>query len=92
VTPQSPEQPRDGYTAVLSRSLTQRILFGGVPREFAIVLWTLVAAFSLPLSQWLYAIPIGLAVHALAYQLCRRDPYFFELIVRHLRLPRYFGT
>ena len=83
---------RDDYEIPVSRSLTQRILYAGVPREFAIILSTFVGALSVPLQQWIWAVPLGLAIHAGAHRLCRRDPYFFELLVRHLRLPRFFDS
>lgn len=80
----------EGYEIDLFTSLTQPILFGGVPRSFAILNCALAAIISLPLGVPLLGIPFGLFAHAVAAWMTKRDPYFFEILMRHLRQESYW--
>lgn len=80
----------EGYEIDLFTSLTQPILFGGVPRGFAIVNATMTAVIALPLGLPIIGVPLGLAAHAVAAWMTRRDPYFFEILLRHVRQESYW--
>jgi type IV secretory pathway TrbD component len=71
----------DGLEVPLHRSLTQPILLAGLPRSLAILLWTAAASFALGLHQ-LWVLPIALILHAVFAALAKRDPFFFDVIVR----------
>jgi type IV secretory pathway TrbD component len=80
----------DGYEIDLFTSLTQPIMFAGVPRGFAILNGTITAVIALPLGLPLLAVPMGLAAQAVAAWMVRRDPYFFEILLRHVRQESYW--
>jgi len=68
----------------LHRSLTQPIMFAGLPRKLGLLLWTVAAAFALGLHQ-LWVIPLALALHGLFAAAAKRDPHFFDVFVRAVR-------
>lgn len=80
-----------GYRIAIHNSLTQPILMAGVPRRFAILNGTLCAAFVLGL-QAIMTLPIFLLVHGVAVYLTKKDPYFFDVMVRHLRQKTFYRT
>jgi type IV secretory pathway TrbD component len=82
----------EGFSVPLHQSLTNRILMAGVPRQVAIVNATLGAALSIGLHVWWLGIPLAVALHAIAYRLCRGDPYFFEVLVHHVRHKQHLDT
>jgi type IV secretion system protein TrbD len=73
-----------GFEIPIHRSLTERILLAGVPREAALLNATFTAAFVFGLQCW-YALPVGLGLHWLALRLTRRDDRFFDALRRALR-------
>jgi type IV secretory pathway TrbD component len=74
----------------LFQSLTEPIMLAGVPRAFAIMNATMATVISMPLQLWYIGIPLGIIVHGVAAYLCKRDPYFFQILVRHLKQPSYW--
>ncbi|MBN1684812.1 MAG: VirB3 family type IV secretion system protein [Gammaproteobacteria bacterium] len=81
--------PTPGYRITLHNSLTTPILLGGAPRRFAILNGTICAAFVLGL-QLFYLLPVFIVIHIVAVILAKRDPYFFEVVLRHLRQKKYY--
>lgn len=77
----------DGYEIPFHSGPTERIFIGGVPRSIAICNATVAAAITLPLGIWYVGIPLGIIVHMIARYLCKRDPFFFENLRRHIRHP-----
>jgi type IV secretory pathway TrbD component len=71
----------DGLEVPLHRSLTQPILVAGLPRNLGLLLWTATAAFALGLHQ-LWVLPIALLLHIAFAAMAKRDPFFFDVIVR----------
>jgi len=65
----------------LHRSLTQPILIAGLPRNLGLLLWTTTAAFALGLHQ-LWVLPLAIVLHLVFAAMARRDPSFFDVIVR----------
>lgn len=80
-----------GYRIAIHHSLTQPILLGGVPRRFAILNGTFCAAFVLGL-QAIFTVPIFVVIHMIAVYLTKKDPYFFEVMLRHLRQKAFYRT
>lgn len=70
-----------GLEVPLHRSLTQPIMFAGLPRNLGLLLWTVTAAFALGLHQF-WVLPIALLLHFVFAAMARRDPHFFDVIVR----------
>jgi type IV secretion system protein VirB3 len=82
------EEP-EGYRVELFTALTQPILLGGVPRNSAILIWTMAfaAAFAIGGAFFWIGFLGGFVVQAIAAFLIKRDQYFFEILKRHLRQP-----
>ena len=76
-----------GFVVPLHRALTEPILLGGAPRSIAILNGTLAAAISLGLRLWIAGLVLWLIGHALAVWAAKRDPFFVEVVRRHLRIP-----
>ena len=83
--------PVAGYQIPIHHSLTQPILLAGVPRRFAVLNGTIAAAIVLGLHS-LWGIPICLILHMVAVVLTKRDPYFFEIMRRHIKQKSYYGA
>ena len=78
-----------GYRIRLHSSLTTPILLGGVPRQFAILNWTICAALVLGMRA-IYLFPLFIMFHLSAVFFAKKDPYFFEVILRHLRQKKFY--
>ncbi|AZO55783.1 MULTISPECIES: VirB3 family type IV secretion system protein [unclassified Mesorhizobium] len=78
-----------GFTVHVHRALTEHILLGGAPRSIAILNGTLAGAVGLGLRLWLVGLIIWAVGHFTAVWAARRDPLFFEVGRRHLRLPAH---
>jgi type IV secretion system protein VirB3 len=70
-----------GLEIPLHRSLTQPILFVGLPRNLGLLLWTSTSAFALGLHQ-LWVLPLAVGLHLVFSSMTRRDPSFFDVLVR----------
>lgn len=79
----------EGYKIPIRKSLTGRIMLGGVPQRLAIANWTFCVALTLPLHTW-YAIPISMFIHAAAYQFAKRDPDFLDVVRRSIRYKTFY--
>ena len=77
----------DGFEVPIHRSLTQPIMFAGLPRSFGLLLWTAIAAFVLGLHQ-VWILPVGLAMHAVFAAVARQDPFFFDVFLRAIHAQR----
>ena len=73
----------------IHKSLTDKILVAGVPREFAILNGTISAAIILGL-QVLVWIPFALVVHLLAVALTKKDPDWFLVLRRSFRVKGFY--
>ena len=80
-----------GFRIKCHNSLTTPILLAGAPRRFAILNATVAAAFVLGL-QLFYLLPIFIVFHVVAVLLAKRDPYLFEVVLRHLRQKKYYSA
>ena len=82
----------DGFELPLHVALTQPILMGGAPRTFAILNGTLALVIGMGLHLWWLGFPLGVALHAAAVVMGKRDPLWFDVFRRHLRQPTYFAS
>lgn len=78
-----------GFSIKVHNSLTAPLLMGGAPRQFTIINATLWAAILFGL-QSLWAIPGWIVLHFIAVMLTKKDPYFFQVILRHIRQKNYY--
>jgi type IV secretory pathway TrbD component len=74
----------DGFEIPLHRSLTEVILLGGLPRNVALMLWTVSVSLAFGMQQ-LWVLPVSIVLHLLLVALTRRDPFFFEVFIRALK-------
>jgi type IV secretory pathway TrbD component len=81
-----------GFHVPVHRALTERILLGGAPRAVAIANGTLAAAIGLGLRLWIAGALLWLVGHAAAVWAAKRDPWFVEVVRRHLRFPPYLSV
>ncbi len=73
----------------LHLSLTQPVLFAGVPRSVGIGNMVFTLMTTLGLKVWWLGLPLGLAVHFIALALTRLDPLWADVLRRHLKQPTY---
>ena len=82
----------DGYVQPVRQALIMPVLVAGVPRAFAILNGTAMTALGLGAHQILVAVPLGLALHATAVVLTKRDPLWLDVLLRHLRQPKHLSS
>jgi len=83
--------PPEGFELTIHQSAIKPQLIAGIPRQLALVLYTLMVALTLPLGTW-YAIPPGLGLHLLFVAAAKKDPLFWEVFRRALsHRPFYRG-
>jgi type IV secretion system protein TrbD len=81
-----------GFEAPVHRALTEPILLAGAPRAVAILNGTLSAAIGLGLRLWIAGLVLWVIGHMAAVWAAKRDPFFVEVVRRHLRHPAHFET
>lgn len=80
-----------GFRVKLHTSLVMPMMVGGVPRSFAILNGVSCAAVVLGL-QAIYALPLFVILHFVSVVLAKRDPYFFDVLIRSLRKKKYYDV
>ena len=73
------------------RSLIEPILVAGAPRAVAILNGTVSAAPGLGLRLWIAGLVLWAAGRLAAVWAAKRDPFFVEVVRRHVRYPAHFG-
>jgi type IV secretion system protein TrbD len=81
-----------GFEVPVHRALTEPILLAGAPRSVAIVNGTLAAAIGLGLRLWIAGMVLWAIGHMAAVWATKRDPFFVDVVRRHLRYPAHFGA
>ena len=81
-----------GFEAPVHRALTEPILLAGAPRAVAIINGTLSAAIGLGLRLWIAGIVLWGVGHVAAVWAAKRDPFFVEVVRRHVRYPLHLGA
>ncbi|WP_158912764.1 VirB3 family type IV secretion system protein [Caulobacter sp. S45] len=82
----------EGLEIAFHNALSEPITIAGVPRMVAILNGTMAAVITLGLQVPWLGIPLGLAVHTVAFWLTKTDPYFFDHLRRHLRQKPYLDA
>ena len=71
----------EGFELTIHQSAIKQQLVMGIPRQLALVLYTLVAALTFPLGTW-YAIPLGVFLHLVFVAAAKKDPFFWDVFRR----------
>jgi type IV secretory pathway TrbD component len=79
----------EGFEVPVHHSITQPVLVGGAPREFAIINATISVSLVVGLGS-LLGIPIGLILHSVAVKLAKKDPLFLDTFRRHIKQKSYY--
>lgn len=82
-------QKTPGFRLKLHNSLVMPIMLAGAPRQFAILNGTIGAALILGLHA-IYLLPLFIIFHLIAVILAKKDPYFFEVLLRHIKQKKYY--
>ena len=78
----------DGFEVAIHQSAIKPQLVLGIPRQLALVLYTLVGALTFPLGTW-YAIPPGIFLHLVFVAAAKKDSLFWD-VFRRAFLYRHF--
>jgi type IV secretion system protein TrbD len=78
-----------GFVIPVHHSLSTPLLLMGAPRQFSILNGTWCAAIGLGLHSWLI-VPICIVFQVIAIVLTKKDPYFFQVMIRHVRQKPYY--
>ena len=81
-----------GFEAPVHLALTEPILLAGAPRAVAILNGTLSAAIGLGLRLWIAGLVLWVIGHMGAVWAAKRDPFFVEVVRRHVRFPTHLGA
>jgi type IV secretion system protein VirB3 len=81
-----------GFEAPVHRALTEPILLAGAPRSVAILNGTLSAAIGLGLRLWVAGLVVWAVGHLAAVWAAKRDPFFVDVVRRHVRFPSHLGA
>jgi type IV secretion system protein TrbD len=73
----------DHFQAPIHQSLTQPILIGGLPRDFAILCGTFTMAMIIGMNS-LIGLPFGMIIFGIGRVLTKHDPHFLQTFKRHL--------
>jgi type IV secretion system protein VirB3 len=86
------QEPIAGFEAPVHRALTEPILLAGAPRAVAILNGTVSAAVGLGLRLWIAGLMLWALGHMAAVWAAKRDPFFVEVVRRHVRYPAHLGS
>jgi len=81
-----------GFEVPVHRALTEPMLLAGAPRAVAILNGTLSAAIGLGLRLWIAGLVLWVIGHMAAVWAAKRDPWFVEVVRRHVRYPLHLGA
>jgi type IV secretory pathway TrbD component len=76
----------DGFHVPIHRSLTTKVMLGGIPRKIAIINGTMIISLVVGAHN-LWVLPIGILSHLVLVALHRRDPEILTVIKRNLNRP-----
>jgi type IV secretory pathway TrbD component len=82
---------RIGLASIVHQGLIQPHLLGGIPRRAAILNGTITAALVQATRIYWLAL-IGVALHAGAYWLTKRDPDWLEIARAYMRTKRFYDV
>ena len=81
----------EGFNVPIHRSLTTRVMLGGIPRKIAILNGTVIIALVVGAHN-LWVLPVGILSHLVLVALHRRDQDILVVIKRNLSRPSYLRS
>lgn len=81
----------DGYTAPLKRALTEKLTWGGVPRNL-FLLNVLVCVFAVVILKTWTILLLGFICHFFLKFFTQKDPEFFGIFIQYLRTKDYYRS
>ena len=78
-----------GFEVPIHKSLIDPILIGGSPRTMAILNFTVCGSLGMHLRSWI-SVLLCIGIHILSVYLTKYDPYWMDVLRRHLRLPKIY--
>ncbi len=79
-------QAPEGFYVPIHRSLTSKVMLGGIPRKIAIINGTMIIALVVGAHN-LWVLPLGIMSHLVLVALHRRDQDILAVIRRNLNRP-----
>ncbi len=79
-------QEPEGFYVPIHRSLTSKVMLGGIPRKIAIINGTMIIALVVG-AQNLWVLPLGIMSHFVLVALHQRDQDILAVIRRNLKRP-----
>lgn len=79
-------QKPEGFYVPIHRSLTSKVMLGGIPRKIAIINGTMIIALVVGAHN-LWVLPLGIISHFILVALHRRDHDILAVIRRNLNRP-----
>ncbi len=76
----------EGFYVPIHRSLTSKVMLGGIPRKIAIINGTMIIALVVGAHN-LWVLPLGIMSHLVLVALHRRDQDILVVIRRNLNRP-----
>jgi type IV secretory pathway VirB3-like protein len=76
-------------TVPLYKGLSERITLLGIPRNITIILVTYTSS-AFFMFESLYFLLIGFFIYIVLVLLYRIDPFFLEILLKHINQPDYF--
>lgn len=84
-------QPPEGYSIPLHKSITEPLLIAGVPSKFFFMNCTLGLGLSMMTRFYLFAL-VSFVLHCLMVYFTKQDPQYFEALKRHMSDEEYFDA
>lgn len=82
---------KDGFEIPIHRSLTDEIMIAGVPRTLAIMNGSIGFSLGMGAHAW-YVIIICVIFHLVAVVLTKKDPKFFDCLLKHIKFKSYYSA
>jgi type IV secretory pathway TrbD component len=76
----------EGFYVPIHRSLTTKVMLGGIPRKIAIINGTMIISLVVGAHN-LWVLPVGVLSHLVLVALHRRDQDILTVIKRNLNCP-----
>lgn len=81
----------DGFNVPIHRSLTSKVMLGGIPRKIAILNGTVIISLVVGAHN-LWILPVGFLSHMVLVALHRRDQDILTVIKRNLSRPSFLRS
>jgi len=79
----------EGFEVPVHLSVIKQQLVMGLPRQLALVLYTIILSLTLPLASW-YAIPPGVFLHFVFAAAAKKDPGFWDVFRRSFSYSAFY--